>query len=355
MSVYDMRILYILEPELLKYRIHRVLIVTQLIVGVLLLLVRLLVSYQIPLEGGHLVLAKDRRLGPRPDIVHIILTLQPLGFVLCGKVSLSRIGLEYIIESPASIVLSVETHRKEFPVLIHRYTAVIEQIVIIYPVHASLGIKESHMALQLLAAHKGALQSLEHLLLFRREPVRISGVDSGEVTAYERIRPAAKLYGAISIIYAAEQQPVVHTELGTSHYQLSLQLHLHDKYCLVYHLVHGSVAFVVILTAADRKGSAVRALVGLYRIGDKRHKIDAVALLKCREIAVYSRQSYHGRYGSKMSRGGSHPDDIMVAPLDIHRMILYESIHYYMGTGSSVVYVADYMKMIYHKSLYKLR
>ena len=47
----------------------------------------------------------------------------------------------------------------------------------------------------------------------------------------------------------------------------------------------------------------------------------------------------------------THPEDIVVAPLDIQRMMMHEIIHDFIGMGTAVVNVADDVQMVDSQAL----
>ena len=52
-----------------------------------------------------------------------------------------------------------------------------------------------------------------------------------------------------------------------------------------------------------------------------------------------------------LSCSSSHPDHIMISPLDIQRMIFHQTIHDEMRARTSVINISQHMKMIHNKTL----
>ena len=151
-----------------------------------------------------------------------------------------------------------------------------------------------------------------------------------------------------------EHQPVIHVKFRMSPYQLSLELHLYHKDGLMHHHIHVHVVTVVFLTGPNHKGSTVAVLIGLHGKAHKRYQIDAVALFYRAEIGISDGQTYHSRDRCRMPRRGSHPDDVMIAPFNVHGMVLQKSVHDDMSAGTPVVDIPDYVEMIDHEPLYEV-
>ena len=270
------------------------------------------------------------------------------------EVGLSGPGLEGVIECLSCIFPAVYIHGEEVSVFIHGDTSVIQQITVVYPVHAALGVEEADMLLQLLTVGEGRNEPLHHFFLLGSEAVGVCGVYGREVTALQAVCLSAQLYGASAVVDAGEQQPVIHEKLGMPLYQLALQLHLYHEDGLVHHLVHAHVVAVVFLAGPDGEGSAVRILVLLHGEGHEGHQVDAVTLLQSGEVGVAYGQTYDGGYGDGMPGGCRHPYDVVIAPFDVDGVVLHQGIHDDMGSGSSVIYIPDYVEMVYHEPLYEI-
>ena len=94
--------------------------------------------------------------------------------------------------------------------------------------------------------------------------------------------------------------------------------------------------------------------VNLHGKSSKRHHIDSITILQNIQIAVTDTIADHCGHTGSLSYSGAHPYHIMVSPLNIQRMIIHQSVHYKMRTGTSVINIADNMQMIYNEPLDQL-
>ena len=108
---------------------------------------------------------------------------------------------------------------------------------------------------------------------------------------------------------------------------------------------------VIVCIKLNGKGIAVYILISLHGKGGKRDQIDTVAVLQGIQAAISCCDTDDCRNTGKMSAGSPHPHDIMISPLDIHRMILHQRIHDNMGTRTSVINIPYNMQMIDNQPL----
>ena len=92
--------------------------------------------------------------------------------------------------------------------------------------------------------------------------------------------------------------------------------------------------------------------VGLHSERGQRHEIDAVALLERGEVGVAQRQSQHVADAGLVARTGSHPEDVVVAPLYVPRVVLAQRVHDDVGARSAVEDVAQDVELVDGQPLY---
>ena len=222
----------------------------------------------------------------------------------------------------------------------------IQEVTIIDLIHAALGKEEFYMALQFFTARKYLLQAHHDLALFFGQLVRMFRIHGREIHVLHGIFFAVQCNDLPFEIDPVQQHPVFHMELGVTHDQLPLQLELQNGNCLMHLGIQSEVLGIVIGVELDGKGIAVGIFVSLQCKGGKRQQVDAVTILQGGEIAVSGRHADHVGNACQASRRSAHPHHVMIAPLDIHGMVLTQGIHDDMGTGSSVIDVSDDMKVI---------
>ena len=153
------------------------------------------------------------------------------------------------------------------------------------------------------------------------------------------------------VVDFVQKKPVVHLKFRVGPDHLALKLELNDCDSLVNLHVKIQVLGIVIRIVADRKCAAVHVLVGFQGKGCKGNQIDPVALLQCVQIPIPRRSPQNRGNTGKMPAGGSHPDNIVISPLNIHGMVLHQRIHDDMRAGPSVKNIPNDMEMVNHKPL----
>ena len=116
------------------------------------------------------------------------------------------------------------------------------------------------------------------------------GVDGGEGVALEFVFLTVDNYCALVVVDVVEEQSTVHLPSGIALYdgRLLLKLKYGDGF------VHECGESARLLVDAGRVGRGYLGLeflagvvaIGLHSKCGKRHKVDAVALLKCSEVGV---------------------------------------------------------------------
>ena len=94
--------------------------------------------------------------------------------------------------------------------------------------------------------------------------------------------------------------------------------------------------------------------ISIHRKRSKRQQIDAISVFKDIQIAVSCTDTDHIGNASPLPGGGTHPQHIMISPLNINRMVLDQFFHDNMGARSSVVNITHNMKMVYRQPLDQL-
>ena len=195
-----------------------------------------LICDEISFKGRHFILAEYRRLRTRPDIPEGIAPFSAF-FLILRVISLAGIGFQHLVKLFAAAELAVHIDLFEISVLVHRHTAMIEQVGIKNLIHAALGKQEAHMLLELLAMNKGMPQALYYLLLLCRQTIRILRIDSRKIRIQHFIFLISDTDSSFFKVDLIQQQPVIHVIFRMCQDQLSLQLELNDGDRLVHHHV----------------------------------------------------------------------------------------------------------------------
>ena len=147
-------------------------------------------------------------------------------------------------------------------------------------------------------------------------------------------------------INLVKQQPVIHPEGRVSLNALPLELKLDNRNRLMDLRIQFEILHIIILVIGNLKQLAVYVLIGIKRKGRKRYQINSVPLFQRIQAPVTGRDPK-----DRCDTGGtaccrSHPDDIVISPLDIDGMIVSEGIHNDMRSRPPVKDIAYDMQMI---------
>ena len=93
--------------------------------------------------------------------------------------------------------------------------------------------------------------------------------------------------------------------------------------------------------------------VAVNLVGEERQRAqaDAVAGLDHLEVVVGDRVVEHRRDAGAAAGGRAHPEHVVVAPLDVHRMVRHEGIEDDVGAGAPVEDVPHNVQVVYDQRL----
>ena len=186
------------------------------------------------------------------------------------------------------------------------------------------------MAMKLRTLAEGALQVVHDFPLLRRHPIGIAPVDSRKFHGVHRVLRAVYRDRPLFGVYLVEQQSVLHLELRMAAYQFALGLEHHHVNGLHHGLRRGSL--VVLL------GKKLEATQG-----------DAVAALQDADVVVAHVVSHHVRDAGLIARSRAHPEHIVVAPLDVERVVVHEQLYDFIGVRAAVKEIADNVQVIHRE------
>ena len=357
MAVDDVAVLA-LQAKLPQQLFTDVGVFVEAVVGVFGLGPGVLVGDEAALEGGHAVAAEDGAVASAPQPpqkVHAELPLGRAGLIVVGAAGRSVGVVQKLLTAE---VIAADGEAQQLTILAHGHAAVEQQSVVVDLVEASLGIEEADVALQLLAVAEGAGQRGDERLLLRREGVGILGVHGGEVGIQHGIGLAVNGDALVLVVDFVQQQPVLHAEAGVAQDLLPLQLEQDHGDGLVHlghqTLVSFSVVFFVVAGELDLEPGDVASLV--YRVGKhtQRAQGDAVAGFDNIQIVVAQGVEQHRGYQCAGAGGSAHPQNVVVAPLDIHVVIVQQGVHDDVGAGAAVIDITHQMQVIHRQTLDQL-
>ena len=200
-------------------------------------------------------------------------------------------------------------------------------------------------------APEGADQRCHEACLAVAQAVGIGGIHRREMRVVERIDLPVYGHGVRGVINMLKEKPVVHAVLRVPADELSLQLEHDDGDCLVRlgERIHAVLDVVGVVLRAWHEPRT--ALVGLLRKPDEVAQADAVCVFHNGKRVVLQSRVEHRRHADRTARRRAHPDNVMVAPLDIHPVMLHEHIQNAVGACAAVVDVADHVQSVHRHAL----
>ena len=228
-----------------------------------------------------------------------------------------------------------------------------QKISIISFIKASLVQKKPDMILQFLAVSERGIQAFHYILFLCSKFIWLFPVNSRKICIGQRIFfSVRKCDHSLFRIDPMKQTTLFHMEFFVPADQLTLQLKLDNGNSLVH--FPSKLFFqntIVIGISLHLKSSTWIILISLHCKGCQRHEIDPISILKNIHISVTDAVPDHRCNAGFLSCSSSHPDHIMISPLDIQRMIFHQTIHDEMRARTSVINISQHMKMIHNKTL----
>ena len=205
------------------------------------------------------------------------------------------------------------------------------------------------MFAQFLALGKRLMQFLDDGLLLGRELERMLGIHCREIGIEQLIFLAVNLDDALLQIHLVKQQAVLHVKVGPTLDGSCLEFELDDADGLV-HLCHelGGTCPLGILGAAVLGQEALAGIagIGVHRKGGQGQQVDAVAVLEHAMIAVAQRYAQHIGNAAVVAGSSTHPQDIVVSPLDIEVVETAQDVHDLVRAGATIIHVSQNVQYI---------
>ena len=124
---------------------------------------------------------------------------------------------------------------------------------------------------------------------------------------------------------------------------LGLHLELKDGDGLVHHCRKTGVLLVEFLTPTSSPRHELRTgiiTVGLHGKGGQGNEVDAIRLFECSEVRIAQTKTDDVTDAGIVSCAGTHPENVMVTPLDIPVLVLTQQVEDQMSPRTAVVDVS---------------
>ena len=338
------------EPEIAEDVRDHGLVVDQGVEGVLHFLARSLVGDEVELEGGHLAFREQRAALPKPQIPQHVAPAAAF-FLVMAEERGAHVALHHVVERAAFVRFAVDVDFLERAVGVERHTGVEEQVAVVHLVEASRFQEELHVAAELLASGERGDEALHHVLFGGREGVGVLRVDGREHLVGELVLGAVEHHRAASVVDLVQKLAVAKAESRILVDELAFHLELDNRHRLLDLHVHLELGGGKVGVALEREPDARVVGVGVERERGERQNVDAVGVFQDGEVAVARAVAHHVRDATALAKRGTHPHDVMIAPLDVHRMVRHERVHDGVRRGAAVVNVADDMQLVHREAL----
>ena len=110
------------------------------------------------------------------------------------------------------------------------------------------------------------------------------------------------------------------------------------------------------ITAGTLQSKALARIIRIGRNGKgrQRKQIDPISILQNVKIPISCTDTDHIRNTASLSGRSSHPQHVMISPLNIHTVVFHKLFHNNMRTRTSVINIPDNMQMIHDQPLDQL-
>ena len=204
-----------------------------------------------------------------------------------------------------------------------------QQVAVGDLVHRAVSVEKIDMAMQVIGGDKLGHELVDDVLLLGRERVGIRRVDGGEVVGRERPHAAVgERDRACLVVDLVEQQAVGHVELGVALDNLALELKEQH------------------VDGLDQRGDGLAGGVGGIGEGNELAQRDAVIVLEDLVVVVAQVVAQDRGNAGGLAGRSAHPQQVVVAPLDVERMVGEQAIHNLGSAAAAVEDVAHQVQVV---------
>ena len=235
----------------------------------------------------------------------------------------------------------------ERAIVVERNGCVEQQVRVADGVHATMRQERADVLVQLLADAERVVQLAYQVGLLRGELIWVGRVDGGEVAALHLVGLAIDGAQMLIVVHGAEHAAIQHLPLGVALEDGSLGLELQHCNGLV-HLGGELLRLIVHGVARQQLGHELQTgivAIHIERKGGQRHQVDAI-LLDGGEVGIAQAEAQHIADAGVVASRGTHPQHIVIAPLDVPRVVLAQGVHDDVGTRATIVDVAQYVQLV---------
>ena len=229
----------------------------------------------------------------------------------------------------------------------------IEKILIDYPIHTPMAKQQTHVEMQLLTGGKAMMKPFNESFLLSGQQIWIFGVNRREMARGELIFHFIHFHGAPLKVDGIQQFATFHPPSGMPVDQFSLQLPLDHTDGFVH---TGKQEFVflvkrILLGYFRHKFYARIVAIDIHGKCSQLDEIDAITIFKGLHVGITECNTDNVAHACIIASSCPHPQDIVISPRDVPCMIVHECVHHDMRSRSTVVDIAQNMKLVDAESL----
>ena len=252
----------------------------------------------------------------------------------------------------AFVFFAAECNGFQCTVVIHGNTAVEQQVGVEDIIHSTFAVQHADMLLQFFAVYKGRFDFVHDFLFFFCQSIRVFRVYGGEIHVVHFIFHTFDVDGAFFKVNLIQQQSVFHMEFGMTFDDLCFHFPLQNRNGFM-HFGNQLEVFVTQCSFCTLRCKLCARVIGvtIHSKCCQRNQVDTVVFFDGIQVGITGLDTQYVTNERLTSCRCPHPSDVMVPPLDVHRVIMFQNIHDSCRVRTSVVNIPNDMEGINGKAL----
>ena len=205
----------------------------------------------------------------------------------------------------------------------------VEQVGVPDEVQAAVRIHAPHVFLEFFAVYERVFQLAHQFRFFFGQPVGMGRIEGRKPAVLQGVFFSVQTKHALFRIDSFQQFAVAHAEFGVPIDDGGFQLELNDGDRLV-HAGHQAERLLAVRAVCARFGQEGRARVFpvfFHGEGSQRKQVDPVTVFERGQVAVAQGDPDHVGHAAFVAGCGPHPQDVVIAPLDVEIVVVAQRIH----------------------------
>ena len=230
-----------------------------------------------------------------------------------------------------------------------------QQVAVMDLIESTLGIEEANVPLELFTVTEGVGELVNDLLLLVSETVRIFWIYGREVAVFHRIHFTIDGDSLMDYIDLVQQKAIFHSKFGSAKNLLTFQFEKDDGDGFIHPGGEELVLFAVLshlgVGQFDMERGKISILIDF--VGENRQgpQGNAVTGLDDLQIVIVNGIRKHSGNQCAGTGGGTHPQNVVVAPLNVHTVHVEQAVQDNICPGTTVKNISHNVQMIYSQLL----